>query len=104
MGLCLPLAVLLGYFLAEPLESGSIAVVLFVLMVLSVPIMMKWHHPLLVLSWNACINPYFLPGRPYLWMVMAVASLFFATLNRSINAKNAFVNVPAVSASLIFLL
>lgn len=101
MGLCLPLAVLLGYLLAEPLESGSIAVVLFVLMVLAVPIMMKWHHPLLVLSWNACINPYFLPGRPYLWMLMSFASLFFAVLNRSVSAKRSFVHVPSITASLL---
>src|SRR5713226_2470738 len=90
MGLCLPLAVLIGYFLAEPLESGSIAVVLLVLMVLSVPILMKWHHPLLVLCWNASITPYFVPGRPYLWMIMAVASLFFAALNRSVTARHGF--------------
>src|SRR5438128_4381160 len=71
MALCLPLAVLLGYVLAEPLESGSIAVVVFVLVVLSVPILMKWHHPLLILSWNAAINPVFLPGRAALWLLLA---------------------------------
>ena len=42
MALCLPLAVILGYFLAEPLDSGSLGVVVFVLVVLSVPILMKW--------------------------------------------------------------
>ncbi len=31
MGLSLPLAVLLGYFIAEPMELGSLAVVVFVL-------------------------------------------------------------------------
>src|SRR5205085_5318131 len=61
MGLCLPLAVLLGYFLAQPLESASIAVVVMVLSLLCVPLFMKWHHPLLVLSWNAAANPLFLP-------------------------------------------
>ena len=35
MGLCLPLAVLLGYFLAEPLDSASLAVVVFVLVILA---------------------------------------------------------------------
>src|SRR6185436_6358158 len=64
MGLCLPLAVLVGYFLAQPLESGSFAVVLLVLSVLSVPLFIKWHHPLLILCWNVYANPLFLPGRP----------------------------------------
>src|SRR5206468_5649828 len=56
MGLCLPLAVLLGYFLAQPLEAGSMAVVLLVISVLSVPLLMKWHHPLLILCWNVTAN------------------------------------------------
>ena len=75
MALCLPLAVLLGYFLAEPMDSGSLAVVVFVLAVISVPLMMKWHYPLLLFSWNAAICPMFLPGQPQLWMLMAVVAL-----------------------------
>src|SRR6266404_4984260 len=95
MGLCLPLAVLLGYFLAEPMDSGSLAVIVFVLTVLAVPIMMKWYHPLLVMGWNAVINPIFLPGRPFLWMILAVIGLVFAVLNRSVNAQRSFLYVPS---------
>src|SRR6266404_3369398 len=85
MGLCLPLAVLLGYFLAEPLESGSIAVVVMVLAVFCVPALMKWHHPLLVLSWNVALLPIFLPGAPPVWVLVAMASILFAVLNRSVD-------------------
>ncbi len=66
MGLSLPLAVLLGYFVAEPMELGSMAVVVFVLVMLAIPLMMKWYYPLLVSGWNAAICPAFLPGRPAL--------------------------------------
>jgi len=103
MALCLPLAVLLGYFVADPLDSGSISVLVLVLFVLAVPLMMKWHHPLLVLSWNAGINPYFLPGRPFLWMIMAAASLLFAVLNRSVSAEKRFVYAPSIGRPLILL-
>src|SRR5437867_182161 len=103
MGLCLPLAVLIGYFLAEPMASGSVAVVVFVLSVLAVPILMKWHHALLILSWNACIAPFFLPGRPYLWMIVAFPSLVFGLLNRSVNPDRPFLNIPSITKSLIFL-
>src|SRR5580692_5102957 len=82
-GLCLPLAVLLGYLLAEPFESGSVAVVVLVISVLSIPILMRWHHPFLIFAVNAAIYPYFVPGRPMLWMIMAVVSAFFLVLNRS---------------------
>jgi len=103
MGLSLPLAVLLGYFLAEPLEMGSMAVVLAVLAVLCVPLLMRWYHPLLVLSWNSAINPIILPGRAGLWMVMAFLGLGIAILNRAVNDKARFINVPPVTASLLAL-
>src|SRR5436309_14676716 len=101
-GLCLPLAVLLGYLLAEPMDSSSLAVVVMVLAVVSVPVLMRWHHPLLILCWNATINPAFLPGRPYLWMVLAFVSLFFAVLNRAVSPGHQFIQVPALTCSLAF--
>jgi len=102
MGLCLPLAVLLGYFVAQPLDSVSIGVVFMVLALLCVPLFMKWHHLLLVLSWNTTANPLFLPGRPALWMLVAVISLFFAVLARSLNSNRRFVQVPSMTRPLVF--
>src|SRR5581483_2407104 len=92
-GVCLPLAVLIGYLLAEPLESGSVAVVVLVMSVLSIPLLMRWHHPLLIFSCNAMILPYFVPGRPELWMIMVVVSLFFSVLNRSVGQDLKFFQV-----------
>src|ERR1041385_191230 len=103
MGLCLPLAVLLGYFVAQPLDSVSLAVLFMVLALLCVPLFMKWHHPLLILTWNTTANPLFLPGRPALWMLVAAMSLFFALLARSLNSNRRFVQVPSMTRSLIFL-
>lgn len=96
-GLCLPVAVLVGYLLADPLESSSLAVVVMILSVLLVPLLMRWHHPLLILTWNAMINPTFLPGRPYLWMLIAFVSLLFAALGRAVNAERKFLNVPTLT-------
>ena len=103
MGLSLPLAVLLGYFLAEPLELGSMAVVVFVLVVLSLPLLMKWYHPLLVFGWNAAICPAFLPGRPYLWAMLAFVGLLFAVLNRAVSPNARFVIEPSVIKPLLLL-
>ena len=89
MGLSLPLAVLLGYFVAEPMELGSMAVVVFVLVVLSLPLLMKWYYPLLVLGWNAAICPVFLPGQPHFWAMMAFVGLLFAVLGRAVSAESA---------------
>src|SRR5215471_17125942 len=103
MGLCLPLAVLLGYFLAQPLEAGSMAVVLLVISVLCVPLLMKWYHPLLILCWNVTANPLFLPGRPALWALMGMTSLFFGILGRSVNPHRRFVQVPSIIRPVLFL-
>ena len=103
MALCLPLAVMLGYFLAEPMESGSMAVIVMIMFVLAVPLMMKWHHPVLILSWNACVFPAFVPGQPQIWIPIAAASLLFAVLNRSVNPEAKFIYVPSIANSLLFL-
>jgi hypothetical protein len=103
MALCLPLAVILGYFLAEPLDSGSLAVVVFVITIMAVPVMMKWHHPLLTLSWNSVMSPIFLPGKPSLWMVMALAALLFALLNRAVSPEHKFTQIPSINRAIFFL-
>lgn len=101
-GVCLPLAVLIGYLMAEPMESGSVAVVVLVISILSIPLLMRWHHPLLAFSCNAIIMPFFIPGHPDLWMVMAAISLFFSMLNRAVGQDIRFFQVRSVSYSLLF--
>ncbi|HOF71159.1 MAG TPA: hypothetical protein PLV05_10000 [Verrucomicrobiota bacterium] len=103
LGLSLPLAVLVGYFLAEPMELGSAAVVLAVVGVLSVPLLMRWYHPVLIFLWNSAINPVVLPGRAGLWMVVTCIGLLFAVLNRAVNPKARFIMVPAVTYPLLAL-
>src|SRR5262250_644401 len=88
MGLCLPLAVLIGYFLAEPMESGGVAVVVLVIVVLSVPLLVTWY---------AVITPFFIPGRPVMWMIMGIIGLFFALLNRSVTANRPFINILPIT-------
>jgi hypothetical protein len=102
-GVCLPLAVLIGYVLAEPLDSASMAVITLVICVLSVPLVMRWHHPLLVFSCNAWIVFFFLPGRPPLWMGLAFASLSLSLINRSLGHDLKFFQARSVSHSLLFL-
>ena len=103
MGLSLPLAILIGYFLAEPMELGSIAVVVMVFAVLCIPLMMRWYYPMLVFCWNAAITPAFLPGRPALWAVLAFGGLLLCVLNRSVNAKARFLNVPSITKPMLFM-
>lgn len=84
-GLCLPLAVLLGYLLAEPFESSKMGVVVLFLSVLITPLLMRWHHPLLVFSWNSVLAFSFLPGRPPVWLFVTAVGFVFVLLNRCVN-------------------
>lgn len=103
-GLCLPLAVLLGYLLAEPLESTSLTLLAIIAAVLIVPVLMRWYHPLLILSWNMTVHLAYLPGSPQLWALMSLLGLFFAVLNRSINPEFHFAHVPAITQPLLALM
>jgi hypothetical protein len=99
-GLCLPLAILLGYLLAEPLESSSLAIVTMVICVLLLPLMLRWYHPLLIVSWNATLFLGFLPGRPHLWILLAFVGLLMAVLGRAVSPDRKFLLAPKVTWSL----
>lgn len=102
-GLCLPLAVIVGYLLAQPFELSSIAVVFLLLGILVIPVLMRWHHALLILCINANVVPFFIPGRPNPWMAAGLMSFFFLILDRSMGQKVNFFKSKQVSYSLIFL-
>jgi O-antigen ligase len=102
-GLCIPLAIFLGYLLALPMDMGSMLVVVVALALPLVPVLLRWHHPLLALSWNMSVVLFFLPGRPNLWIVMAALSLGIAVLQHILNRDIRFLHVPSVAVPLIFL-
>lgn len=102
-GLSLLMAVVLGFVLATPAEFLTFLVVAAVLMVLFTPVLLRWHHALLIFSIKATVMIYFLPGQPYLWMLMAILSFGFAVLRRALEKDSGFVHVPPVAYSLIAL-
>ncbi|HNR72473.1 MAG TPA: hypothetical protein PKI07_13160, partial [Verrucomicrobiota bacterium] len=63
-GLCLPLAVALGYLLANPLDLTTVVVVGSLCFILMIPIFLRWHHVWLIAAWNMSAVVFFLPGRP----------------------------------------
>lgn len=102
--LCLPLAILLGYLLSDPLDRENSLVALLMVGMLSIPLLMRGYHVALIFAWNAAITPVVLPGQPFLWVPLACLGLGFAVINRFVNPEARFVSVPAVSKPLLFLL
>ena len=102
-GVALPLAALLGYLLATPEALSSMAIVGLVIGVLLLPMILKWHHPLLILTWNGAMNAFFLPGRPSFWMLFAGISFGLTFLSCILNKEQKFQQVPAITWSLVLL-
>lgn len=73
-------------------------------LLLLTPFFLTGHHTVLILSWNAFVNAFFLPGKPYMWMVMTAVSLFFIVLTKTLNRnKMKLIFVPSVAWTLVLL-
>lgn len=102
-GIVIPVALVLGYFLASPGDLSSVGFVGMVVGVLSIPILLRWHHPLLIFAWNFPCIVFFLPGQPNLWIVMGACSFGLSVLARVMEGKVAFKTVPSLAWPLLAL-
>src|SRR5678815_532463 len=103
-GVAIPLALVLGYVLATPDTFSSIGVVGAVIIVLLIPVMLRFHYALLLLSWNATLTVFFLPGQPSLWMLCSVCSLGISMVSYLINREAGFKNIPSITWPIVFML
>ena len=102
-GLCLPLAVVLGYLLADPFDLTTLGTVGIVVFILLTPVFLRWHHVWLIATWNMSAVLFFLPGRPPAWQGMALISFTIAVLQYILNRNMRFFSVPSVTKPLLFL-
>jgi hypothetical protein len=99
-----PLAVFIGYLLSDPLERSSFTYYGILVLILISPILLRWHHPLLIFSWNSGMYLFFVPGQPALWLAMTAASLGITLLQRSLGGVKHLLSVPQVTWSLLFMI
>lgn len=102
-GLCLPLAIFLGYLLAMPMDLTSFTVVALAVFLPLVPVLLRWHHLGLIIAWNMNAVLVILPGRPNLWIVMAGTSLLLSVAHHVLNRDVKFLHAPSVTRPLVFL-
>ena len=102
-GLCLPLAVILGYVLARPSDSLSLSLLVLIACVLGVPLYMRWYHPVTIFFWNAAFYLGFLPGQLPVWVGCAVAAFTIILLNRCVDPVRRLMLEPGVAWSLVVL-
>ena len=102
-GLCLPLAALVGFFLANPLQSSSMIVLAMVAGVLCWPVFVRWYHPLLVGALHSFFILAFLPGAMPLWTIFAFGGFLIAVFHRSLNPEIRLIPPGSVPWALITL-
>jgi len=102
-GTLIPVAILIGYAVSQPLDYLSLTVLIGMAVLLTVPILIGAHHLFLVATWNASLTVFFLPGKPRLWMLATVISLGLALLGQLLDRKRQPIRVPSVTWTLIAL-
>src|SRR5579885_3350627 len=99
--ICLPLALLVGYFFASPDWMYSWGVTAVVLLLLTVPILLRVHHWVLLVAWNSSVTFYLLHGLQF-WIVAGAISLLFAIGQRTVDARFRFLSVREITRPIIF--
>lgn len=100
---CAILAIVLGVLMTNPMTYSSLGFIAVLCSVMALPLLLRWHHPLMVLAWNAPIMMFFIKGDPKLFLVMITISLSISVVERTLNQRR-FIQVPQVAAPLIFLI
>ena len=102
--ICVPLAVIIGYILTDPVSFSTFAYEGVLALVLLFPLLLRWHYPLLLFSLNASIYMFFIKGRPESWIVMVVLSLGISLLGRAMDSQRRFIRVPQITWPLLCML
>src|SRR4029078_5330677 len=101
--ICVPLAIFLGYLMANPMDYASIFSLVLPGGVLMMPLFLRWHHFWLIASFNLGAVLFFVPGRPYLWLSLAWVSLLISIVQYILNPRLKFLHPPTVTKPLLFL-
>jgi len=104
--IAIPLALIIGYALSTGLASTgdemNLMIVALAVCFLLLPIFFKWHHILMIFSWNAALTIPFLPGSLPFWLLLGVVSFGISWLNGLLTGAR-FLRVPELTRPLIFL-
>jgi O-Antigen ligase len=100
---CVPLAIWLGYILKDPLDRTTFISVGMLALLLVLPILMRWHHLLLILCWNLNMTIFFLKGNPTVAFPMIFMSFVLALLQRALSREMRFIPVPQITWPLLFM-
>ena len=102
----LPLAIVLGWMTVDlaNLDQTSFGFLAALLFMLSLPLLLKWHYPAMLLSWNTAMTLIFLPGKPALWVLMAGLNFGIVVFQRVIQKQPIFLPARSMVMAIFALL
>ena len=101
---CVPLAIAVGFLLTNPMDYSTLGLLGILALLLVSPLLLRWHHPLLFLSWNTSVSVFFIKSAPSLWLVMVALSLGISLLERALNSQMRFIPAPWITWPLLCLI
>jgi len=103
--ICLPLAIIVGYFLATtPTDFTSFVTIVILLCLMTIPLFLRWHYPWMILTWNMSAILFFFPGKPFIGWFVILISLFISVLQYILNRQLKFISAPIIVKPLLFIL
>lgn len=102
-GLGLPMAVVLGYTIANPVTYTDLAFVGGIIALLALPTLLRKFQPLLLLSWNSTVAFAILPGKPSLCLLLIGVGLMMALFNYALHRNVQWIQPGTKAVGLGFL-
>jgi len=100
---CIPLALILGYLITDPLDRTTDTIFGVVLLLLLVPLLFRWYHAWLLAVWNMAAVITFLPGLFPIWIPVGGLAFLIAMGHYALNRDRKFIQAGSVGSSLVFL-
>ncbi|HXC36196.1 MAG TPA: O-antigen ligase family protein [Candidatus Acidoferrales bacterium] len=100
---CAVVSIIIGVLMTNPMTYTAFGFMGILSAVLLIPILMKWHRPLMIVSWFMPVMMFFIKGDPNLFLVMITLSLTATIVERTMGQKR-FFNVPQITWPLLCLI
>jgi hypothetical protein len=102
-GVCALIAIIVGVLMTNPWTYSSLGIVGAICAILFIPLLLRWHHPLMIIAWNTPIYLFFIKGDPTLCLALVTMSLAISITDRALNQRH-FIKAPQVTWPLFILI